>query len=50
MISKLSNCKEVYVLTNIASVGKCPLISYFALNVLGLFIKARTQAALKDHY
>lgn len=48
MLNKLCNCEEVPALTNIASVGKCHLIYDFALNVLRMFIKAHTQAALKE--
>lgn len=49
MLNKLCNREEVYALTNIASIGKCHLIYHFALNVIRMFIKAHTQAALKEH-
>lgn len=44
-----ATAKRCYALTNIASVGKCHLIYHFALNVIRMFIKAHTQAALKEH-
>lgn len=49
MLDKLCNCKEACALTNIASVGKHHLLYYFALNILRMFTKAHTQAALKEH-
>jgi len=49
MCSINCNCEEVYALTSAVSVGKCHLICGFALNVLGMFIKTHTQAALKEH-